>query len=86
MERDQRWKAIFEKVQEIIADKLRVDTAQLSSSKSLVDHLGVDSLNLIEFIMAYEEEFGIKINDEDTDNVKTIGATVDLLYRLGAYS
>lgn len=83
MERDGRWQAIFEKVQEITADKLGVDIDEVAPSQVFVDDLGADSLDLVELIMAFEEEFAMEIADEDAEKARTIGDAVDLIHAFG---
>lgn len=61
------------KIKEVVADQLGVNIAELKSETSLKDDLNADSLDLFQIIMSLEEEFGIEIPTEDTENINTIG-------------
>ncbi len=69
----------FDKVKEIIIDKLGVEEEKIASEASFVDDLGADSLDTVELIMQLEEEFGIEIPDEDAENITTVQLAVDYL-------
>ena len=69
----------FDKVKEVIVDKLGVEEDKIESSASFVDDLGADSLDTVELIMQLEEEFGIEIPDEDAETITTVQAAVDYL-------
>ena len=64
--------AIEEKVIDIIVDKLGVDRAEVTPEAVFVDDLGADSLDLVELIMAMEEEFGMEIADEEAEKLRTV--------------
>jgi acyl carrier protein len=64
--------AIEEKVIDIIVDKLGVDRSEVTPEAVFVDDLGADSLDLVELIMAMEEEFGMEIADEDAEKLRTV--------------
>ncbi len=68
---------ILEKVRELIADKLGVDKDEVTEEASLVDDLGADSLDLVDLVMVFEEEFNVKIEDEELENIKTVKDVVD---------
>lgn len=68
--------ATFDKVKDVIVDKLGVDEAKINMDASFVDDLGADSLDTVELIMEFEEEFGIEIPDEDAEKITTVGAAV----------
>ena len=68
-----------EKVKEIIAKELEVETKQLAPEAKFIEDLGADSLDIVELVMALEEEFGIDIPDEDADKIKTVGDAMDYL-------
>jgi acyl carrier protein len=68
---------IASKVKMIFHEKLGVDEANLKPTASLYNDLGLDSLDVIETLMAVEKEFGIKIGDEDTEKLTTFGAVTD---------
>ena len=67
------------KVRKIIADRLQVDEASVTTTASYVEDLGADSLDLVELIMAFEEEFKLEIPDQDAETMKTVGASIDYL-------
>ncbi|MBL7067038.1 MAG: acyl carrier protein [Candidatus Marinimicrobia bacterium] len=72
----------FEKVQEIVADKLGVEKSKITKEASFIDDLGADSLDTVELIMKMEEDFDIEIPDEEAEKLKTIGDVVDYLDNL----
>ena len=70
---------IFEKVKEIIVEQLGVDENSVNEEASFIDDLGADSLDIVELIMALEEEFDIEIPDTDAEKVVTVGDVVEYL-------
>lgn len=70
---------IFEKVKKIIVDQLGVAEGNISLESSFIDDLGADSLDIVELIMALEEEFDIEIPDEDAEKVTTVSDVVDYI-------
>ena len=70
---------IFEKVKAIIVEQLGVAEASITMEASFIDDLGADSLDIVEFIMALEEEFNIEIPDADAEKVVTVGDVVDYI-------
>jgi len=68
-----------ERVKEIIAKELEVAPKDLSADKKFIEDLGADSLDIVELVMALEEEFGIDIPDEDADKLKTVGDAMEYL-------
>ncbi len=68
-----------QKVKEIIADQLGVEIEKLTEDAKFVDDLGADSLDVVELIMAFEEEFGIEIPDEDAEKIQTVGDVITYL-------
>jgi len=67
------------KVKEIIAKELEVDVKQLTPEAKFIEDLGADSLDIVELVMALEEEFGLDIPDEDADKLKTVGDAMNYL-------
>lgn len=70
---------IFDKVKEIIVDKLGVDESAVKQEASFIEDLGADSLDIVDLVMALEEEFGIDIPDEEAQNIKTVGDAVNYI-------
>jgi acyl carrier protein len=68
-----------DKVKEIIVKELEVDPKQLTPEAKFIEDLGADSLDIVELVMALEEEFGIDIPDEDADKLKTVGDAMNYL-------
>jgi acyl carrier protein len=67
----------LEKLKEIVTAQLGVDAEKVTEDAAFVDDLGADSLDLVELIMALEEESGIEIPDEDAENIKTVKDALD---------
>jgi len=70
---------IEERVKEIIADQLGVSVDQIKPESKFVDDLGADSLDVVELIMAFEEEFGVEIPDEDAEKISTVQDVLDYI-------
>ena len=66
----------FEKVKAIVVDQLGVDEADVSMESTFIDDLGADSLDIVELIMAFEEEFDVEIQDDVAEKIKTVSDTV----------
>lgn len=64
------------KVKEIIVEQLGVNEDEVVPEASFIDDLGADSLDTVELVMAFEEEFGIEIPDEDAEKIKTVGEAI----------
>ncbi len=71
--------ALEERIREIIADQLGVETEKIVPEAKFVEDLGADSLDVVELIMAFEEEFGIEIPDEDAEKIQTVGDVISYL-------
>ena len=76
--------SLLEKVQAVVAEKLSVDESEVLPGASFTDDLNADSLDLVELIMAFEEEFStddveIEISDEDAESITTVQAAIDYL-------
>ena len=70
---------IEEKVTAIVAEKLGVDKAEVAPDAVFIDDLGADSLDLVELIMAMEEEFGFEIADEEAEKLRTVGDVIKFI-------
>ncbi len=68
--------AIFEKVRAIISEQLGVDENDITMESSFIEDLGADSLDIVELVMALEEEFDIVIPDEDAEKIRTVGEAI----------
>ncbi|CCO08497.1 acyl carrier protein [Desulfotomaculum varum] len=71
--------ATFDKIKAIIVDQLGVDEADVTLDASFVDDLGADSLDIVELVMALEEEFGLEIPDEEAEKIRTVGDAVNFI-------
>ncbi|MDR2616302.1 MAG: acyl carrier protein [Endomicrobium sp.] len=67
------------RVKEIIVEQLGVDPAEVVAGSSFVNDLGADSLDTVELVMAFEEEFGIEIPDEEAERIQTVGNAIDYI-------
>ncbi len=67
------------KVKQIVMDKLGVEESQIVPSANFIEDLRADSLDTVELVMAFEEEFSINIPDEDQDKLRTVGQAIDYL-------
>lgn len=71
--------AVAEKVKGIIVEQLGVDEEEVTLDASFVDDLGADSLDTVELVMAFEEEFGLEIPDEDAEKITRVKEAVDYI-------
>jgi acyl carrier protein len=69
-------KTIEEKVKEIIVDQLGVNPEQVTTAAAFIEDLGADSLDTVELVMAFEEEFSVEVPDEDAEKLLTVGDVV----------
>lgn len=69
----------FEKVRDITVEQLSVDADEVKMESAFIDDLGADSLDIVELIMAFEEEFGVEIPDEKAEKIRTVADAVKLL-------
>lgn len=69
----------FEKVADIIADQLGVDKATIKLESKVIDDLGADSLDVVELVMALEDEFGVSVDEDKVQNLVTVGDIVKLI-------
>lgn len=70
---------IFEKVKTVIAEQLGLDENEVNMESSFIDDLGADSLDIVELIMALEEEFNLEIPDEDAEKISSVGDVVEYI-------
>ena len=68
--------SLEEKVKDIIVDKLGVSADQIKEDANFIDDLGADSLDTVELVMAFEEEFGIEVPDEEAEKLTSVGDVV----------
>lgn len=71
--------SIEAKVKEIIVENLGVDQEKVTEEASFVEDLGADSLDTVELVMAFEEEFDVEIPDEDAEKMRTVGEAISYL-------
>jgi acyl carrier protein len=69
-------KSIEEKVKDIIVEQLGVNPEQVTPQASFIEDLGADSLDIVELVMAFEEEFSVEVPDEDAEKLQTVGDVV----------
>jgi acyl carrier protein len=70
---------VAERVKKIIVEHLGVEEAKVEENASFIDDLGADSLDTVELVMAFEEEFGIEIPDEAAENIRTVKDAIDFI-------
>jgi acyl carrier protein len=71
--------SIADRVKKIVVEHLGVDEAKVSESASFIDDLGADSLDTVELVMAFEEEFGVEIPDDAAEKILTVKDAIDYL-------
>jgi acyl carrier protein len=72
-------KTLEQKIMDIIVEQLKVSPEEVTPEASFLEDLGADSLDLVELIMAMEEEFGLEISDEDAEKIQTVQDTIDYI-------
>lgn len=70
---------IFEKVKAIVVDQLGISAGDVTPEASFVDDLGADSLDVVELVMAFEEEFDLRISDEEAEKISTVKDAVEYI-------
>jgi len=75
--------ALEDKVKDIIVEQLGVNPEQVTPEASFIEDLGADSLDTVELVMAFEEEFGAEIPDEDAEKLTTVGSVINYLKEKG---
>lgn len=70
---------MLDKIKEIVVEQLGVDVDQVTPEANFVEDLGADSLDTVELIMAFEEEFDVEIPDTDAENIKTVQDVIDYI-------
>ena len=70
---------ISNKVKKIVADHLGVDESKITNESSFIDDLGADSLDTVELVMAFEEEFGSEISDSEAEKILTVGDAIKFI-------
>ncbi len=70
---------MLDKIKEIVVEQLNVDADQVTPQANFVEDLGADSLDTVELIMAFEEEFDVEIPDTDAENIKTVQDVIDYI-------
>ena len=71
---------VFEKVKNLFVEELGIDADKVTMEAKLEEDLEIDSLGIVEVVMAFEDEFGIEIDDEELTDVATVGQAVNLLH------
>jgi len=74
---------MLDKIKEIIIEQLNLQGVEITEDTSFKDDLGADSLDLFELVMAFEEEFGIEMPQDDLENIETVGDVIKLLKETG---
>jgi len=73
------WLTVEERVKTVIVSWLRVDESEIKPESNYRDDLGADSLDEVELLMAFEEEFGYEISDEEAEKIHTVGETIKFI-------
>lgn len=71
---------VSERLKEVLVNELGLDADKISDGASFEEDLEVDSLGVVELLMALEDEFGVKIPDEEAEDIRTVGQAVDMVH------
>ena len=74
---------MFEKIAEIIADQLGVSLNEITLDTNIMEEFGADSLDMVEMIMAVEDEYGVQVEEDSVENIKTVGDVIKYLNAQG---
>ena len=69
----------FEKIASLMAEQLGVDKASITAESEIIKDLGADSLDLVEMLLSFEENFGVTVSDEQTESIKTVKDIVEII-------
>ena len=70
---------VFEKIKKIVADQLGADADEITMESTFIEDLGADSLDVVELVMAMEDEFDIEIDEDEAENISTVGDVVEYI-------
>ncbi len=70
---------VFERIKKIIADQLGADEEEITMDSTFIEDLGADSLDVVELVMAIEDEFDMEIDEDEAENISTVGDVVDYI-------
>ena len=70
---------IFEKIKAVLAEQTGIDESEITMESTFTEDLNIDSLDMVELVMELEEEYGIEIDEDDADKIKTIGDVVNYI-------
>ena len=73
---------ILEKVTEIVSEQMGVDKSEISPETSFINDLNADSLDTVELVMEFEDEFDMSIPDEEAEKIQTVGAAIDYITKI----
>ena len=71
--------SVEERVKSIVAEQLSIGADEIKNESSFIDDLGADSLDTVELVMAFEEEFDIEISDDEAENISTVQSAIDYI-------
>lgn len=75
---------MLERVKQIIAEKMNVSEDEITEDTVLTDDLGADSLDIVDLVMAFEEEYDVELPTEELENISTVKDILDLMKKMGA--